>query len=203
MSSRAKSSTAEPRWPRRNTFERDDREHDRDGRPDEHRRGERVERGVGEPAHVGVDLDRDRLARRVGGQERGDHEVVDRRREHDHQAGEDGRAEQRQDDRAQRLHRGRAEVLGRLLEVTTDREQAPAHDDHDVGHRERDVAEEHRRATERDRRVQVVEDEEQHRPHHDLGRRERHEHEQVRAPGDRATPPGRGRWPARRRAGSR
>ena len=116
MSRRAKSSTAEPRLAAAEHAQGDDGEHEGDHRADQHRRRQRVERRRRRAADGGVDLDRHGLARGVGRQERRDHEVVDRRGEHDHQAGEDRRPEQRQQHRAQRLQRRGAEVAGGLLE---------------------------------------------------------------------------------------
>ena len=71
--------------------------------------------GVGDDARRGVDLHRQRLGRHGRRQVADGHEVVDRVGEHQREAREDGRVQQRQQDAADRLRRRRAQVHRRLL----------------------------------------------------------------------------------------
>ncbi len=143
--------------------------------------------GVVVPRTLGVDLDRHRLRRRVRRQVVGDDEVVDREREDDHQAREDRRREQRQQHEPQRAERRCAEIARRFLVLRADREQPAAHDEHDVRDRERHLPEHLRGRAELDL-VERHEDEQQRHRHHDLGRDEREQHQEVHRPRAVAAP---------------
>ncbi len=69
-----------------------------------------------------------------------DDEVVDREREDDGGAREDGGSEQRQEYAEEPVSGWGAEVGGRLLVVAADRDEAAAHDHDDVRERERHLA---------------------------------------------------------------
>ena len=97
-------------------------EHDRERRRDEQERRGRVDGRGGFGAREVVDLDRQGLAGRRTGQVLDRHEVVDRVREHERRAGEDGRIQQRKQHATDRLPRPRTQVGGRLLVLPADRE---------------------------------------------------------------------------------
>src|SRR4029453_6536684 len=135
---------------------------------EQHDGGQGVEGRGGAGAGAVVDLDRHGLGGGGGRQVADQHEVVDHVGEDEHGAGEDGRGQQRQQDVAQGLDRGGAQVHGRLLVLAADRQQPGPADDHRVGELEGDQAEQLGRGAQLDRLEQVGEQEQQGHGEQDL-----------------------------------
>ncbi|ABA48221.1 200 kDa antigen p200, putative [Burkholderia pseudomallei 1710b] len=116
------------------------RRHDADRHRDDEQRRERVHLRIQAEAHAREHDERQR--RRAGsGQERRQHQIVDRQRKRQQPAGHERLGDQRQRDREEHPERGRAEIERRLLERRVQLAHARLHDDRDVRDAQHHVAE--------------------------------------------------------------
>src|SRR5580704_7760370 len=161
--------------------ETDDRD---DERHDQHDRAEGVERRAAVAAVLGgVDDHRHRGVAGVGGEQVDDDEVVDHAGEDQDRAGEDGGAQQRQDDPAQRLPAVGAQVGGGLLVLTAEGDQPGLDDDRGPAHVPGDQAEHLGPGAEGDGGEQHREHDEHGHAEDQLGDDERQDHHEVEGRG--------------------